>query len=250
MSAFLQYVGGQADRQKAMYSDMTGTAQRIPQEFEWMNFLHRNGNLMIDPAAPQRSISNITYPNQSHQSTKPLIVGTLERKGRALGGITGYKTGYYAVTASKYLHQFEDDDNFRKEPTPDLSLYLPDCVIGAVAEDKFNIKGKDASKGKVGSALQISHEFSFKAHTEEDAFKWWKVISECSGAFNVGPEQPSTSNSPTSPRNVSGPPAYAEEKQVPALQIQGVPPVQGQMSAGPQGAMADREPRSAGTAVP
>jgi len=247
MSAFLQYVGGQAERQKAMYTDMTSTTQRIPPEFEWMNFLHRNGNLMIDPAAPKRSMSNITYPNQNHSSIKPLIAGTLERKSRALGGLTGYKAGYYVVTPSKYLHQFEDDDNFRKEPTAELSLYLPDSTIGAVSDCKFNVKGKDASKGKVGTAFQMNHEFSFKANTEEDAFKWWKVISEAAGAFNVTSEPPSAASSPVSSRNVSGPPAYAE-KHAPPVQTQGLPQGQGLASAGPQSAL-DKEARSAGSGV-
>ena len=247
MSAFLQYVGGQADRQKAMYTDMTSTTQRIPPEFEWMNFLHRNGDLMIDPAAPKRSMSNITYPNQDHHSTKPLIAGTLERKSRALGGITGYKTGYYAVTPSKYLHQFEGDDNFRKEPTAELSLYLPDCTIGAVVDCKFNVKGKDVSKGKVGTAFQMTHEFSFQASTEEDAFKWWKAISEAAGAFNVTSESPSVASSPVSSRNVSGPPAYAE-KNAPPVQTQGLPQEQGLASAGPQSGL-EKEARSAGSGV-
>ena len=243
MSAFLQCVGGQADRQKALYTDMVGTAQRIPLEFEWMNFLHRDGNMMIDPKAPQRTLSSITYPNQNHSSTQPLISGTLERKSRALGGITGYKTGFYVVTPSKYLHQFENDDNFRKEPSAELSLYLPDCTTGAVVSEKFNIKGKDASKGKVGSALQMSHEISFKAHTPDDALKWWKVISQAAGASDAS-DLPSAASSPTTARNVSGPPAYAEKSTAP-LQTQGLAQGPGKTSAGPQSA--GLEPRSAGT---
>ena len=241
MSSFLQYVGAQADRQKAMYADMTGTAQRIPPEFEWMNFLHRSGNLMIDPSAPKRTMSNISYPNQDHHSTQPLIAGTLERKSRALGGITGYKTAYYVVTPSKYLHQFEDDDNFRKDPTPDLSLYLPDCTIGAVVDEKFNVKGKDISKGKVGSAFQMSHEFTFKAHNPADAQKWWRVISEAAGASNITSDVPS----PITSRNPSGPPDYTE-KITPQLRTHGLSHGQSEMSAGPQTTLSARENQTSG----
>ncbi|KAL9121224.1 MAG: hypothetical protein Q9187_002219 [Circinaria calcarea] len=232
MSVFLQIVGGQADRQKSIYSDMIGTAQRIPLDFEWTHFVHRNGNLMLDPNLPHRTLSNITYPNQGHPSTQPLISGTLERKSRGIGALTGYKTGYYAVTPAGYLHQFDDDDNFRKEPTPELSLYLPDCTIGAVSGEMFNIKGKDVSKGKVTGALSMSHEFAFKAHTPADAEKWWGVIKEASGTGGVG----GIISSPIETRNVSGqsvPPAY-EEKSAPPLQTQGLPQGQGQPSAGPQ----------------
>ena len=232
MTAFLQIVGGQADRQKSIYSDMVGTAQRIPLDFEWTNFLHRNSSLMLDPNAPQRTLSNITYPNQDHPSTQPLISGILERKSRGIGALTGYKSGHYAVTRAKYLHQFDDDDNLRKDPTPELSLYLPDCTIGAVSGEMFNIKGKDVSKGKVGGALSMSHEFAFKAHTPADAEKWCTVIKEASGAGGII----GSASSPIEKRNVSGqsvPPAY-EEKSAPPLQTQGLPQGHGQLSAGPQ----------------
>lgn len=236
LSSFLQYVGGQADRQKAMYSDITATAQRIPPEFEWMNFLHRNGNMMIDPSAPKRTMSNITYPNHDHPSTQPLIAGILERKSRALGGLTGYKSAYYAVTPSKYLHQFEDEDNFRKEPTPDLSLYLPDCTVGALVDEKFTVKGKDVSKGKVSSAFQMSHEITFKASSPAEAQKWYAIISEAAGAKNITTEAPS----PVSTRHPNGPPGYAE-KSAPPLQTQGLVQGQGPASAGPQSALSAKE---------
>lgn len=127
MSTFLQYVGGQSESQRGMYSDMVATAQRIPQGFEWNGFLHRNGQTLIDPSVPQRSVSHISFPNQDHPSTQPLIAGSLERKSRAV--LKGYSTGYYVITLSKYLHEFKDDDNFRNDPTPELSLYLPGMYL-------------------------------------------------------------------------------------------------------------------------
>ena len=248
MTAFLQAVGSQADRQKAMYGDMVGTAQRIPPDFEWNRFLQRNGTLMIDPSAPKRTLSNITFPNQNHASTKPLIAGTLERKSRAMGALSGFKTGYYVVTPAKYLHQYDDDDDFRKDPTPDLSLYLPDCVFGSPSGEKFNIKGKDISGGKVKSKMATSHEFNFKAHTPADAEKWWSVIKEASGQGGHfgGGGGGGTITSPISPissgehRNVSGssvPPGYEEKAptqhaQAPLQhQAQAPPPIQTQSLA-------------------
>ena len=241
LGAFHQYAGSQADRQKAMYSDITATAQRIPPDFEWMRFLHRNGNMMMDPSAPKRTMSNITYPNQNHPSTQPLISGILERKSRALGGLTGYKSAHYAVTPSKYLHQFGDDDNFRKEPTPDLSLYLPDCTVGALVDEKFSVKGKDVSKGKVGSAFQMAHEITFKAPSPAEAQKWYTVISEAAGAKNITTEAPS----PVSTRHPDGPPVYAEKGAAP-LQTQGLAQGQSQPSGEPHSALSAKEPLSAG----
>ena len=210
---FLQYIGGRADKEKAMYADIVSNAQNIAPDFEWNKFLHRSSGMLIDPNAPKKDASHITYPNQAHSSTKPLIAGTLERKSRATGALTGYKTGFYAVTPAKYLHQFDSEDDFRKDPSPELSLYLPDCTVGAAADTKFNVKGKDTSKGKVGSHFQMSHEISFKAHTAADAQKWREIIASCATGTNEAPDSAVTSPvSPTAGENGPG-----------ALQIQNLP---------------------------
>ena len=229
MSAFLQCVSGQSESQKTMYSDIISTAQRIPPDFEFKGFVHRNSNTLIDPSAPKRTVSNISYPNQNHPSTQALIAGMLERKSRA--ALKGYSAGYYVVTPAKYLHEFKDDDDYKKDPTPELSLYLPDCIIGGIDGQRFNVKGKDASKGKVGSALAMSHEMAFRAKSPADAEKWMAVIREAAGQGAVGGSIPS---SPVESRNVSGqqaPPQYQDTKQqapIPSqqpnqIQTQGLP---------------------------
>ena len=116
-----------------------------------------SGEMLVDPNSPDRSMDAITFPNQNHKSTKPLIEGTLERKSRNKLSFSGYSAGYYVVTPSKYLHEFRDNDNLRKDPTPELSIYLPDATIGATNGEKFNVKGKDVSKG-LGSKLSGSSE--------------------------------------------------------------------------------------------
>ncbi|OOQ84250.1 PH domain protein [Penicillium brasilianum] len=177
LDQFFQFMGGQLDRQRAMYADILGTAQLIPADFEWMNFCVSHDAKLVNPDSPPRSFSSITYPNMDHRSTQPLIEGSLERRSRAI--IKGYSTGYYVVTPAGYLHEFNDTDDFRKDPTPELSLYLPDCIVGAIDGVKFNVKGKDVSSGKVGNAFHTTTELSFKAHSPNDAEKWWTVIKDC-----------------------------------------------------------------------
>ncbi|KAI7380310.1 hypothetical protein KC336_g19014, partial [Hortaea werneckii] len=89
-----------------------------------------------------------------------------------------YSAAYYIVTPSKYLHEFKTDDDFAKDPAPEASLYLPDCVIGAVDGPKFNVKGKHVGS-KIGGFT--SHEYAFKAHTPQDAQKWHDTIASVSG---------------------------------------------------------------------
>jgi hypothetical protein len=220
LEQFHQHMGGQIERQRGMYADILGTAQRIPPDFEWVNFCVRNDATLVNPDSPPRSFSSITFPNMEHRATQPLIEGSLERRSRAV--LKGYSTGYYVVTPARYLHEFKDNDDFRRDPSPELSLYLPDCIVGAIDGVKFNVKGKDVSSGKIGNAFHTNTELSFKAHTANDAEKWWSVIKEATR----GPVAAATSTlaSPvaTSPaataspsRNVSGqsqPPNYAEKE--------------------------------------
>lgn len=229
MASFQQFVGGQAQKVDQLYSDMLGTAQRIPPDFEWSRFTDRSMNMLVDPNSPDRSIEGITFPNQNHKATKPLIEGTLERKSRNKLSLSGWSSGYYAITPSKYLHEFKDSDNLRKDPAPELSIYLPDATIGAPNGEKFNIKGKDMSGG-IGSKLSGSSEISFKAHTASDAQKWFEVIRSV-----VGNAPANLSNDPTSPvtpvqekRVVSQPPQHAEESAAVATDARHPVPLQTQ----------------------
>jgi hypothetical protein len=222
MEQFIQLMTGQLDHQGTMYQDMLASAQKIPPDFEWVNFITKNDEVLINPDAPPRTLSNITFPNMDHRATKPLIEGSLERKSRAM--LKGYSSGYYVVTAARYLHEFKDDDDFRRDPAPELSLYLPDCVIGAIDGVKFSVKGKDVSSGKVGNAFHTTTELSFKAHTSNDAEKWWTVIKDCSrGPMHVATATAAASSQPASPA-VANPPAYSEKSNEAASPAQATAP--------------------------
>ena len=162
--------------------------------------MQRNANVLIDPSGAKRTVESIGFANQDHSATKPLIAGSLERKS---GLLKKYDTSFYAVTPSKFLHEFKTDDDFAKDPTPENSLYLPDCLIGAVDGVKFNVRGKDASGSSIANKMARQHEFAFKAHTPADAQKWHSVISSVAGQTTN--ELPETS-APSSPA-VANPPA-------------------------------------------
>lgn len=122
-----------------------------------------------------------------------------------------YDAGFYVVTPSKYLHEFKTDDDFAKDPSPENSLYLPDCLIGAVDSVKFNVRGKDTSGGTLGNKMARSKEFAFKAHTPSDAEKWHSVIASVAGQttnekLDSTPSSPATgrAESASSPTTGSG----------------------------------------------
>ncbi|KAH8897101.1 hypothetical protein GQ53DRAFT_778313 [Thozetella sp. PMI_491] len=204
MEAFNSFVSGQAEKTRALYSDMLGAIQRIPPDFEWQGFAARKGDVLVNPNEDPRTVDSIQFPNMNHNSTKPLIEGSLERKSRNKLDWR-YQASYYVVTPSKFLHEFKDSDNLRKDPTPELSIYLPDAVIGKPSGEKFNVKGKDRSK-TMSSKLTGTSELAFKAHTAADAQKWFDIICKVAGA--TGPAEAST----PSPVGSPSPPAEDESK--------------------------------------
>lgn len=199
MSQFNQIVGHQAEQTRTMYGDMTATTQRVTPDFEWNGFVKRNNQVLIDPSTPARSVENIAFANQNHRATQPLIAGPLERKGK----LSGYSSAYWVVTPSGFLHEFKSDDDFAKDPTPETSLYLSDCLIGALDGQKFQVKGKDVSKSSLGNKLSMSHEYAFKAHTPQDAQKWWETIREAAGQATGAKPDFSAPSSPSDSRQVS-----------------------------------------------
>jgi hypothetical protein len=217
IAQFNQVVAGQAEHSRTLYADITTHVQRIPSDHEWNSFVKRNASILIDPTAPKRAVDNISFANQGHRATQPLIAGSLERKS---GLLKKYDAGYYVVTPSKYLHEFKTDDDFSKEPSTENSLYLPDCLIGAVDGVKFNVRGKDSSKGALAK-LAMTKEFEFKAHTPEDAKKWHAVIASITGAVTTDlPE--STPASPVTAQTETASPTTATTGVAPATTAQPV----------------------------
>ncbi|KAF2173028.1 hypothetical protein M409DRAFT_49526 [Zasmidium cellare ATCC 36951] len=215
LAQFNQVVANDAEQRRNMYGDMLGTAQRVGPDFEWNGFVQRNATVLIDPNGPKRTVESVGFANQDHRSTKPLIAGSLERKS---GLLKKYDNGFYVVTPAKYLHEFKTDDDFAKDPTPENSLYLPDCLIGAVDGVKFNVRGKDSSGSAVANKMARSKEFAFKAHTPSDAEKWHAVIASVAGQtttekLDSTPSSPATgkTESLSSPTSTTGGPAGQTE---------------------------------------
>ncbi|KAL5335858.1 hypothetical protein BJX70DRAFT_306571 [Aspergillus crustosus] len=218
------FIGGQTDRQKTLYSDILGNLQRIPPEFEWVNFITKNDSTLVDPDSPPRTLSNITFANQDHRTTQPLIQGTLQRKSRV--ALKGFSSFFYVITHARYLHEFKDNDDLRRDPAPEISLFLPDCTIVSIDEVKhtFTIKGKDVSSNAIGNAFHTSSEFVFKASSAGDVKEWINIIKETAHApiatttAAAAATSPSPISSPTSPAVSTGgvsaaaaqPPAYQQ----------------------------------------
>lgn len=194
LNQFFQVMAAQSDRERAFFAEIAATGQQVPIDYEWANFYERNDASLVNPNTPPRTMSNIQFPNQDHRATQPLVSGLLDRKSRAV--VKGYSAGYYVVTPAGFLHGFKDNDDYKTDPTPDISLYVPDCTIGNFDGLKFSIKGKDVSGGSL--SIHMTSELQFKAHSKNDADAWSNALTSVSTGKtgpNSEPPTPSVSRS-------------------------------------------------------
>ncbi|KAF3936773.1 hypothetical protein ABW19_dt0202985 [Dactylella cylindrospora] len=195
ISQFYQVVGAQTDKTKQLYGDINANFQNVPQEFEWTNFTIRSADILVDPETPDRSLEAIKFPNQDHRSTQPLVNGLLQRKGKLM---RSYDTHHYAVTPAGYFHEFDKQNDFKEHPEPELSLYLPECTIGAppaAGEAKFIVAGKDANKNQ---HMTGKHDFAFKANSYDEAMKWYAIIEQYTTGKLTRQNSLASTKSPTS----------------------------------------------------
>lgn len=245
IESFTQLAGGQGDKQRALYADMLGAAQRVPHDLEWSAFVERSRDRLVDPNEPPRSVDAITFPNMDHAGARPLVEGSLERKSRNKLS-WGHQTGYYVVTPSGYLHEFKDNDDSRHDPKPELSVHLPGALVGGPSGDKFTVKGKDTSK-TISSKLSGSSELSFKAHSAADAERWYKVIKDLASASGAASPTSPVAESPASPLS---PAVTKDEKAEEAGQETGVTGKASEEPAGPAEPAPPAEGAQAGEKAP
>lgn len=106
-------------------------------------------------------------------------------------------------------------------PSSDCYVYLLDATIRALLGGRFNVKGKNVSKG-FSLKVSGSSELTFKSQTIVDALTWHEVIKSASGASSSEPYN-SNLTPPISPVDTKrSSPIHSDEKQPARLQTSGV----------------------------
>ncbi|KAK0518661.1 hypothetical protein OC834_007654 [Tilletia horrida] len=164
---------------------------------EWIAFAARSDHL-LDPDTPLRNPETIDYPGKDDPSVIPVHQGILERKKRFT---KTYKESFYVLTPAGYLHEHGSSDPTR-HPTPELSLFLPECTLGAPStmaakSHKFHIEGRKVTggqsaipnKGFAGLGMGREHAYTFRARSHEEMMEWWNDIKQLSKVYLTTSEQ-------------------------------------------------------------
>ncbi|KDN38265.1 hypothetical protein K437DRAFT_28182 [Tilletiaria anomala UBC 951] len=154
---------------------------------EWIAFAARSDHL-LDPDTPLRNPETIDYPGKDDPSVIPVHLGILERKKRFT---KTYRESFYVLTPAGYLHEHGSSDPTR-HPSPVLSLFLPECTLGAPStmaakSHKFHITA--AKSDKPLASLRGEHAYTFRARSHTELMEWWNDIKQLSKVYLTTSEQ-------------------------------------------------------------
>jgi len=151
---------------------------------EWIAFAARSDHL-LDPETPLRNPEHINYPGKDDPSVIAINTGMLDRKKRFT---KSYSEGFYVLTAAGYLHEHTSSD-VTKHPEPRLSIFLPNCTLGAptgvhARSHKFSIT---LGKGK-GISLGRSDGYTLRARSHDELMEWWNDCKQLSKVYLTSSE--------------------------------------------------------------
>ncbi|KAK4050699.1 hypothetical protein OIV83_003425 [Microbotryomycetes sp. JL201] len=173
------------------WSTMGQLMRSVAPTTEWTAFASRS-EYLLDPDTPLRNPLTINYPGKDDPSVIPVHQGILERKKRYT---KTYKESFYILTPAGYLHEFASSD-ISKHSVPDLSLFLPECTLGAptnpnARSHKFHIEGKKAIGGDVGQKnglFSMDASFTFRARSHDEMLEWWNDCKQLSKVYLTSSE--------------------------------------------------------------
>ncbi|OWB85520.1 hypothetical protein B5S33_g4188 [[Candida] boidinii] len=199
------------------FNDLTLFLNSIPDNYEWNNFQEKNKDLLISSGSSPSSVSNaqltssidnltlsdtnkftassnkykrdikdITFPNDTHSATSPILEGLLLKREGTLN--KKYNSYYYVITKSRYLLEFQSR-SMKESHHPSLILYLPDCLLGSPASPtsghfKFVLQGKDLSQ----VLIKTKKKYNFQASSYDEMLTWYNIIAEVSGLMHSNEE--------------------------------------------------------------
>ncbi|KAJ3181929.1 hypothetical protein HDU85_003446 [Gaertneriomyces sp. JEL0708] len=172
-----------------MFRKLKNSLHELDPVKDWTSFRQRHNDRILSLTAPKLVSENIWYEGQKDALVTSHKEGLLYRKdgGMRLGFKRSWKETWVLVSSAGYLHAFppnvrpnsirQGGDEERENLEPELSLYLPDCVIGPMMAnekepEEFVVQEK--STGLFGG----EKKHKFKGADLNESVQWWGYLSE------------------------------------------------------------------------
>ncbi|KAJ3171366.1 hypothetical protein HK101_011256 [Irineochytrium annulatum] len=148
----------------------------INPEADWTLFRRRRADVIMDRLRPLLRRDEVIYDGMNDSGCEAVKEGTLMKRIPGMLRSKGFKNGHYVLTVSGFLHGFASPDAVDAgTENPELSLWLPECIVGLRGQDpkepnEFTIQEKS------GGFLKGAEKHRLKAPSNDEADFWYELV--------------------------------------------------------------------------
>ncbi|KAJ3157693.1 hypothetical protein HDU89_000069 [Geranomyces variabilis] len=196
LSAFFDWQKKDLDASQDIFKKLKATLHTLDAGKDWESFRARHADLIIEKDVPTLKENDIDYEGRQDALIAPNKEGMLLRKdtGMKFGFRKQWKDTLVVVTSANYLHALpttfsqsatslsssslgEGEEPGPSKNDPELSLYLPDCVVGPLMMNEKEPE-EFVIQQKAGGMFGGEKKHKFKGADMDQSAMWWAYLSE------------------------------------------------------------------------
>ncbi|TPX67215.1 hypothetical protein SpCBS45565_g03947 [Spizellomyces sp. 'palustris'] len=188
LSTFFDWQSKDLAATQDTFKRLKATLHTLDPVKDWAEFTQRHADRIVEKDVPVVKENEVVYEGRDDPLVSAHKEGLMYRRdtGMKFGFRKNWKETLVVVTAAGYLHalppaqsaqQQSQQDGEEAKTEPELSLYLPDCMIGPLMmnekePEEFVVQEKTA--GLFGG----ERRHKFKGANMDQSAMWWGYLSE------------------------------------------------------------------------
>ncbi|KAJ3162415.1 hypothetical protein HDU86_004895 [Geranomyces michiganensis] len=196
LSAFFDWQKKDLDASQDIFKKLKATLHTLDAGKDWESFRVRHADRIIEKDLPTLKETDIDYEGRQDALIALHKEGMLLRKdtGMKFGFRKQWKETLVVVTSANYLHALpptfsqsatslsssslgEGEETGPSKNDPELSLYLPDCVVGPLMMNEKEPE-EFVVQQKAGGMFGGEKKHKFKGADMDQSAMWWAYLSE------------------------------------------------------------------------
>ncbi|KAJ3285265.1 hypothetical protein HK104_009570 [Borealophlyctis nickersoniae] len=183
LSAFVDCRASDLVAETACMKLLQARIASLDAKHDWDMFHYHHANRLIERSTPLIGPKDLEVDGTNDPLTWTAKEGKLLRRG---GGFRRtWRECTVVITAAGYFHvlppvQIAEEDGEKKSDlypeTPELSLYLPDCVIGPLMMNEKEPE-EFILQDKAGGLFNRPVSHKLKGASLDDSAYWWEILS-------------------------------------------------------------------------
>ncbi|KAJ3097062.1 hypothetical protein HDU97_005295 [Phlyctochytrium planicorne] len=184
---------------------------------DWMLFRERHRDVILDQTKPLVREQEVEYEGMTDPGCEVVREGVLQKRIMGVFGGKGWKSGYFVLTVSGFLHGFSGVESVAGGEPGEMSVWLPECTVGVKGALDTKEPGEFLVQERSGGLFGGGGKHRLKAEGGDESDFWYELVSATAQPLVVRPEllatlkeeEPSSSPRPSSSEPAPGTPTAA-----------------------------------------